>query len=123
MKKILIIDDSLTTRQLIELYLNEMKDVRLVFANNGLEAMVKLEKEQIDLILTDILMPFIDGFKLISFLKHQSNHKEIPIIIISQRGDKDATKQGLTLGANAYLVKPINKKTLVEKIKDLLASR
>jgi two-component system, chemotaxis family, chemotaxis protein CheY len=122
-KKILIVDDSETTRNLIHRLLKDEGNYEFTFADNGLEAMVRLEREPFDLLITDIIMPFIDGLKLISYIRNSANLKGLPIVVISQKGRESDYKQGFLLGANAYLVKPLTKRALMQKFNELLPSR
>jgi two-component system, chemotaxis family, chemotaxis protein CheY len=122
-KKILIVDDSETTRNLIHRLLKDEGSYEFTFADNGLEAMVRLEREPFDLLITDIIMPFIDGLKLISYIRNSANLKGLPIVVISQKGRESDYKQGFLLGANAYLVKPLTKRALLQKLNELLPSR
>ncbi|MFC1853392.1 PleD family two-component system response regulator [candidate division CSSED10-310 bacterium] len=122
-KKILLADDSQATRQLIGLYLKELKEIDIIYAQNGLEAMVTLGKEDIDLLITDVIMPFVDGFKLVSYVRNTPSMKDVPIIIITQKGEEKDCKQGYFVGSNAYLVKPIKKSELITKVTALLSAQ
>jgi two-component system chemotaxis response regulator CheY len=117
---IMVVDDSATVRQLLVLNLRQLRSGRIVEAANGAEAMAKLSTEKVDLILTDINMPVMDGLKLVGFVRQNPQFKDIPIIIITTRGADEDRERGLALGANAYIPKPIQASELMKTVKDLL---
>ncbi|HKK01178.1 MAG TPA: response regulator [Desulfuromonadales bacterium] len=108
MKKILITEDSPTMRSLIISTLADMGDFEIVEAANGFEALRILPREKVDLVITDINMPDINGLELVSFVKNNPNYRSIPLFIISTEGRERDREKGLALGADAYLVKPFS---------------
>ena len=106
--KILIAEDSSTMRSLIVSTISAMGDYQLIEAANGFEALRILPREKVDLVITDINMPDINGLELISFIKNNPNYKDTPLFIISTEGSEKDRDKGLSLGADAYLVKPFN---------------
>jgi len=120
--KFLIVEDSPTMRQLIAFSLKRFQNVEIIEAVDGLDALRKLAgPEKIDLILTDINMPVMDGLKLVSMVRHNASLKNIPIIIITTEGAEEDRERGLALGANAYIAKPIQSSHLIKTISELLA--
>ena len=105
-KKILIAEDSLTMRSLIISTIAAMGNYETVEAANGFEALRILPREKVDLIITDINMPDINGLELVNFIRNNENYRLTPLIIISTEGSERDRQKGLSLGANAYLVKP-----------------
>lgn len=105
-KKILIAEDSLTMRSLIVSTIAATGDYLTFEAANGFEALRLLPREKVDLIITDINMPDINGLELVSFIRSNENYKQTPLIIISTEGSERDREKGLALGANDYLVKP-----------------
>ena len=105
-KKILITEDSPTMRSLIISTLADLGDFEIVEAANGFEALRILPREKVDLVITDINMPDINGLELVSFVKNNPNYRSIPLFIISTEGRERDKEKGLALGADAYLVKP-----------------
>lgn len=118
--KILIVDDSITTRTLEKTILEgNGYDVYVSF--NGEEALQVLRKENIDLVITDVNMPKMDGFSLVKEMKKSPNFKKIPIIIVSSMESKEHREQGLNLGADAYIVKQtFEQKELLYTIRQIL---
>ena len=105
-KKILITEDSPTMRSLIISTLADLGDFEIVEAANGFEALRILPREKVDLVITDINMPDINGLELVSFVKNNPRYRSIPLFIISTKGRDRDREKGLALGADAYLVKP-----------------
>src|SRR5512141_69506 len=117
----LVVEDSPTMRQLISFSLKRFKNARIIEAVDGVDALKKLGGDRIDLILTDINMPVMDGLKLVSLVRQNPQLKEIPIIIITTEGAEEDRERGLALGANAYISKPIQSSHLIKTISELLA--
>ena len=103
---ILVVDDSATTRSLVASYLTDWEGVEVVEAASGFEALRVLPARHVDLIVTDINMPDINGLELISFVRANPNYRRIPVIIITTENSAEDRKRGLDLGATDYLVKP-----------------
>ena len=103
---ILVVDDSATTRSLVASYLADWEGVEVVEATSGFEALRVLPARSVDLIVTDINMPDINGLELISFVRANPNYRRIPVIIITTENSAEDRKRGLDLGASDYLVKP-----------------
>jgi two-component system chemotaxis response regulator CheY len=118
---ILIVEDSSTVRQMLTLNLKQLSSCRITEASNGAEALAKLSVQPVDLILTDINMPVMDGLKLVGFVRQNENLKHIPIIIITTKGADEDRERGLALGANAYIPKPIQASSLMQTVRKLLA--
>ncbi len=118
-KNILVVDDSATMRMLIVMTLKKMM-IAATEAVNGVDAVKKLQQQEFDLVLTDIMMPEMDGLQLISQIRKDMN-KQVPIIIITTKGKEEDRDTGLSLGANGYIVKPIKGHELAELITKFLA--
>ena len=109
-------------RQLIAFSLKRFRNSKIIEAVDGVDALKKLSgPEKIDLILTDINMPVMDGLKLVSLVRQNVQLKGIPIIIITTEGAEEDRERGLALGANAYIAKPIQSSHLIKTISELLA--
>lgn len=103
-KRILIVDDSLTTRTLCASAL-ETAGYITFSTTDGKKAWQLLQNESFDCVVTDIVMPEIDGFELTKLIKNSNKHRLLPIIIVSSLHSAEEQKQGLELGASAYLIK------------------
>jgi two-component system chemotaxis response regulator CheY len=116
----LVVEDSPTMRQLISFSLKRIRNVRIVEAGNGVEALKKLSGDKFDLMLVDINMPLMDGLKLLSIVRKDPAYKDIPVVIVTTEGGQADREKGMSLGANAYLSKPIQTNELLKTVKDLL---
>lgn len=117
MFKILVVEDDKNLKKLIVTCLKKSNYTTLE-ANNGEEALDLLDKNYIDLIISDIMMPKMDGFELINELR--TSKYKIPILIITAKSDIKDKKQGFLLGADDYMVKPINMEELILRVQVLL---
>ncbi|MCD6256870.1 response regulator [Candidatus Aerophobetes bacterium] len=118
-KNILVVDDSATIRSL-QAFILQSAGFKVETASNGIEALEKLYCGNFDLIVADINMPKMDGLKMIETLRKQDIYRDLPIIIVTSEEDKEDREKGLKAGANVYLVKPTDPKTLVMNVKMLL---
>lgn len=114
-KRILAVDDSLTMRQMVS-YALKGAGFDVVVAEDGVHALSVLKDERVDLIITDINMPNMDGFELISALRGESNYKYTPILILTTESDAQKKERGKTLGATGWIVKPFNPEKLVQVV-------
>jgi two-component system, chemotaxis family, chemotaxis protein CheY len=119
-KTILIADDSSSMRAMLVAIVETLGDYRTVEASSGFEALRLLPRDHIDLILTDINMPDINGLELISYLRSNPNYKNIPVFIISTEGSAKDIEKGKQLGADEYLVKPFSPAILQQLINQYL---
>jgi len=119
-KKILIAEDSATMRYLIMSTISALGNYEIIEAANGFEALRILPREKVDLVITDINMPDINGLELVSFIKSNPNYKSTPLFIISTEGSDRDREKGIQLGADAYLVKPFSPEELQTLIKRFL---
>ena len=115
-QKILIVDDDQNIAELISLYLTkEVYDNQI--ANDGREALQLFKSFQPDLILLDIMLPGMDGYEVCREIRHTSN---VPIIMLSAKGEVFDKVLGLELGADDYIIKPFDTKELVARVKAVL---
>jgi len=115
-KTILIVDDSTAMRTMLTSSIELLDEYRIVEATSGFDALRILPHEKVDLILTDINMPDINGLELISYLRSSPNYRHVPVIIISTEGSRKDIEKGKQIGANEYLVKPFEPARLNELI-------
>jgi two-component system chemotaxis response regulator CheY len=117
---LLVVEDSPLARQLIAFTLRRLRDCRVVEAVDGVDALKKLASERIDLVITDINMPMMDGLKLVTHIRGNARTKDLPIIIVTTEGAEEDRRRGLALGANAYIPKPVQPSDLLKTITSLL---
>jgi two-component system, chemotaxis family, chemotaxis protein CheY len=118
--RFLIVEDSPTMRQLISFSLKRFKGCKIIEAVDGVDALKKLQAEEVDMILTDINMPVMDGLKLVTLVKNNPRLRDIPIVIITTEGAQEDREKGLQLGAEAYISKPIQSSGLLKIITEIL---
>ncbi len=116
MKHILVADDSSATRALIAAVLAQAPDLQVERVSTGLEAIKLLSTRPIDLVLTDIHMPEINGLELIRFIKVDKRLRRIPVVIISTEAAEEDRLRALSLGGNDYLAKPFTAEQLLHVI-------
>jgi len=120
--RILIVEDSPTMRSLLVSALEDLDSpAKLIEVESGFEALRVLPREPFDLILTDINMPDINGLELVSFVKNEQQYRSIPLIIVSTEGSDRDREKGMSLGADAYVVKPFEPEELRRLAQDLIA--
>ncbi len=116
----LVVDDSPTMRQLICFTLKRIPGCKIVEANDGVDALKKLTTEKFSMVLTDINMPVMDGLKLVSMIRKDPQHRSVPIVIITTEGAEKDREEGMALGANAYVAKPVKTGELLDTVNKLL---
>jgi len=117
-KTVLVVDDNADLRQYLKGILQQRWTVDV--AKNGIEALKLARQNSPDLILSDVMMPDLDGFGLIRELKKCVETKNIPVILLSARAGEESRVDGLEAGADDYLVKPFSAKELVARVQSLL---
>ncbi len=117
--KVLIVDDEPFNIEVLEQALDGT-DYQVVTASNGQEAWEKIQSEQPDLILLDLMMPVMDGFAVLAKVKDDSMLRDIPIIIVSAEHDSKSVVKGIKQGAEDYLTKPVDTAQFVKKVKEFL---
>lgn len=118
-KKILLVDDELDLVEMLSLRL-EGSGYEVVKAFDGADALDKAHKEKPDLIVLDLMLPKIDGYKVCRMLKFDEKYKQIPIILFSARAQEADIVLGKEVGADAYIVKPFEADVFLAKISELL---
>jgi two-component system alkaline phosphatase synthesis response regulator PhoP len=119
MKKILIAEDSPTILEIVKNIL-EQEGYSVITAIDGLEALAKAKKESPDLIILDLMLPKIDGYKVCGMLKFDKNFSRIPIMILTARAGEEDKKMAADVKADEYIVKPFEQEVFLPKVKKLL---
>ncbi|MBN2897984.1 MAG: response regulator transcription factor [Clostridia bacterium] len=116
MKKILLVEDEMRMRMIVRDYL-ENEGYEVIEAKDGMEAINAFQNNEVDLILLDLMIPFLDGFGVCREVRSKS---DIPIIIITAKEEDEDKIRGFDLGADEYVTKPFSPKVLVARVKSLL---
>ena len=119
----LVVDDSLAMRRSVMYALQRLGDVVCIEAQDGAEAIKKLSSGPFDLVLTDINMPVLDGLKLIGMIRADSATSTLPVIVITTEAGTEDRQRAMSLGANAYLVKPVQAQEVLDAVKPLLGDK
>jgi two-component system chemotaxis response regulator CheY len=117
-KQALIVDDCAVTRRLVAFYL-KAAGFGSVQAEDGLEALEKLAHGPVDVVITDLNMPRMDGFALTRSLRNEACYASLPIVMLTTEGDDPERAKGLEAGVSAYLTKPVTPEQLGEVVKHL----
>ncbi len=120
-KKILLVDDS-STALLMEKAILAKRNFELVTARDGEEAVKMCATERPDLVLMDVMMPKMNGFEACRRIRTDPQTKDIPVILVTTRGEMDNVETGYASGCSDYVTKPINGLELLTKLEDLLAA-
>ncbi len=118
-KKILVVDDEVDLVKTISFSLERMGYTVLV-SHNGEDALNRARKESPDLILLDIMLPKLDGYKVCRLLKFDERYKHIPILMLTAKTQEKDRTLGMETGADEYITKPFDVDELMEKVKSYL---
>jgi len=119
---ILIVDDDEANRTVLHNAILSMGHIPLL-AENGQSALSMIKQQQPDLILLDLIMPVMDGYETLSYLKSDKTYKNIAVLLISAKGDQDSIVKGIEHGADDYLTKPYNPAILKARISSFLEKK
>jgi DNA-binding response OmpR family regulator len=118
-KKILVVDDEVDLLETIQFSL-EVEGYTVLVSNDGEDALSQARKESPDLILLDIMLPKLDGYKVCRLLKFDERYKHIPILMMTAKTQEKDKVLGIETGADEYITKPFDMDELMEKIKTYL---
>ena len=121
-KKVLIVDDEKDIVDTLTFRLNAA-GYEVISAFDGQEALDKTRAENPDLIILDLMLPKIDGYKVCRMLKFDKNYKGIPIIMFTARAQEEDKKLGEQMGADSYITKPFDPELLLNKIREFLGEK
>jgi len=121
--EILIVDDSRVMREMVIACLRGLSGLEFAQAASGLEAIERLSLAPYRAMVLDLNMPDIGGFEVIEFVRCQDRLKQLPILVVTTRGDEGARTRALELGASAFMTKPFAPETILEAVRGLLAAR
>jgi two-component system alkaline phosphatase synthesis response regulator PhoP len=119
-KKILIVDDEVDLVETVRFPL-EMEGYHVLVSYNGEDALNQARKENPDLILLDLMLPKLDGYKVCRLLKFDDRYKHIPILMLTAKTQERDKTLGMETGANEYITKPFEMDDLIKKVKAYLS--
>ncbi len=118
-KSILIVDDSISVRKYATLFF-ESKNFKVYSASNGVEGLNILYDKPVDLVITDLEIPVMHGYELINRIKSSTELQDIPIVVLTSRSGEKHREKAIALGAQDYLVKPFDEKSLLNILRKYL---
>lgn len=117
----LVVEDSPPMRKMIVFALSRIRELTVVEADDGVDALRRIAGTKFDIIITDINMPILDGLKLVKRLRADEAYRNVPIIIITTEGAEEDRQRALALGANAYITKPIQAPQVIQLVRETLS--
>ena len=118
-KKILIIEDDPSFLRAVS-HIVEKEGYNVTTAANGMTGLRMAREDKPDLLILDVMLPGIDGFEICNQLRNEPQTAQLPIIMLSAKGQETDKTTGLKVGANEYLTKPVDRAVLLEKVTALL---
>jgi two-component system, chemotaxis family, chemotaxis protein CheY len=122
MTDVLVVDDSKVMRDMVVACLRAKDGLRFTHAASGLEAIERLSLGAFDLVVLDLNMPDIGGIEVVEFVRGQDKLRELPILIVTTRGDENSREQALRAGASAFMTKPFTPEGILGEVQSLLGS-
>ena len=118
-KMILTVDDSKSIREAVRFALEPL-GYGIVEAEDGVEGLEQLEKERVDLVITDLNMPNLDGIDFIEKVREQEQYDGLPLVMLTTEGQADKMRRGKQAGASGWIVKPFNELQLELTVKKFI---
>jgi two-component system, chemotaxis family, chemotaxis protein CheY len=123
MHRILIADDSATIRKMVRASLQTLDRAEFLEAGTGLEAIEQLAVAAVQLVVLDLNMPDMHGIDVLKFLRRHQQYRELPVIILTTRGDDTSRETAVAAGATTYMTKPFAPQALAAAAQMLLTNR
>ena len=122
MHTILVVDDSHTMRRMVRAALGGLADVAFVEAGSGLQAIEVLAVQPVQMMMLDLNMPDMHGLDVLKFLRSHKQYRELPVMVLTTRGDETSRDAAFKAGASAYMTKPFSPTALAASVSELLAA-
>lgn len=116
---VLVVDDEPMTRKLLRLMLTRA-DYQVIEASDGYEALKAVSNQAPDVVLLDVMMPGMNGYTVCSHLRSHKQTANLPVIMLSARGDSEGIQQAMAVGASVFMTKPITPNDLLSQLQKLL---
>lgn len=120
---VLVVDDSPTMRRMIVTALRGLGSVKFSEAGSGLEALERMALTPIDLMILDLNMPEMHGIEVLQFVRTQNSYRDLPVIVLTTRGDESSRSEAAASGATDYMTKPFQAHELLEVVRNLLPEK
>ena len=123
MSQALIVDDSKVMREMVIACLRALDGLSFTHAASGLEALEKLSLQAFDVVVLDLNMPDIGGYEVIEFIRGQDKLLNLPILVVTTRGDDSSRARALAAGATRFMTKPFAPEALLGEVRALIGAR
>jgi two-component system chemotaxis response regulator CheY len=123
MKRVLVVDDSATMRRMIIASLSPIGELSFDQAVSGLEAIERVTLSPVDLVMLDLNMPDVHGLEVLRFIREHQMLRDLPVVVLTTRGDEDSRTAAQRAGATLYLTKPFAPATIASHVQSLLEGR
>jgi twitching motility two-component system response regulator PilH len=120
MVKVLVVDDSAMVLEMVSAHLKQ-NGIEVLEAHDGSDAVEQLKTVTPDLVVTDVVMPKMNGYELCRWIKNNASTKDVPVIMCTTKSEEFDKYWGMKQGADAYLTKPYHPPELIKTIKQLLS--
>ena len=120
MPDILVVDDSRVMRDMVIACLRGLPGAQFIHAGSGLEAIERLSLSAFDLVVLDLNMPDIGGIEVLEFVRGQDKLRELPIVVVTTRGDEGSRVRALGAGASRFMTKPFTPDAILSEVQALL---
>ena len=120
---VLVAEDNPQHLELIQVYLEDMPEIRVISALNGLEAMAKVQRELPDLVLLDIMMPKMSGFEVCQRIKGDPKTRDILVVMVTALNETGDVERAAECGTDDYLAKPVDRTALIDLVRNLLTAK
>jgi two-component system chemotaxis response regulator CheY len=120
---ILVVDDSPTIRRMVRAALGALPNVTFAEAGSGLQAIEALAVQPVRMLVLDLNMPDMHGLDVLKFLRSNDQYRDLPVVILTTRGDDSSRDAALEAGASLYMTKPFSPSLLVASVRQLLDAR
>lgn len=120
---VLVVDDNAQNLELLVVYMEDVPEVAVITATNGLEAMEQVVENRPDLILLDIMMPKMSGFEVCRRIKNDPKTREIVVVMVTALNETGDVERAAECGTDDFITKPIDREALVELVRSLLAAK
>jgi two-component system, chemotaxis family, chemotaxis protein CheY len=122
MPTILLVDDSPTIRRMLRTALGSLAGVSFAEAGSGLQAIETLAVQPVQAVVLDLNMPDMHGLDVLKFLRSHQQYRELPVMILTTRGDESSRDAALQAGASGYMTKPFSPAALASSVRELLGA-
>ena len=120
---VLLVEDNAQNLELLVAYMEDIPEVRVITAANGIEAMAQVEQNSPDMVLLDIMMPKMSGFEVCKRIKSDPTTRDIIVIMVTALNETSDIERAAECGSDDYLSKPVDRAALVDLVRNLLAAK